>query len=562
MNPLHSTIRNVRRFHAIVTTLAGFGFASFLQDTGIERLLERGAELLGRPPRVGPQITAPERMRLAMQELGPTFIKAGQILSTRRDLIPEEWTVEFAKLQDDVPAAPYDRIRAALEEELGDRLHELIEHIEEKPLAAASMAQVHRAKLKDGRQIVLKILRPGIEDIVEADLEILGFLASRVEARFRNLGVKPVELVQEFSREIRKELDFEHEGRSTDRLRRAFLENEGVTFPEVFWEVSTHRILALEEIHGLPVSHYEPGALTKEEAHRAVTAGANAVLRQCLEIGFFHADPHPGNIFVLPGGRVAFIDCGMTGTIDPASRFQLARVVHGAATGAVDEVMSAAMALAEVDRGEVDMRQLRRDVQDIVEQFHDVPLERFNLTAVLDEFFATLRRHRVTVRGDLVLLIKALGSIEGVGRTLDPEFDMIACARPYIERLILEHTSPFAIARRMKDASIEYARLLETLPDEISDLFNRLRRNRLTMNLEHKGLGHVTATIEHASRNIALALIIASLVVGSAILILSESGSDRRIWTIVATVGLVLACFIGIAMVLGGRRYSRRDQAN
>ncbi|MCA9284299.1 MAG: phosphotransferase [Phycisphaerales bacterium] len=560
MNPIHSTIRNVKRFHAIVTTLAGFGFASFLQDTGIERLLDRGAELLGRPSRETQHLSAAHRMRLAMEELGPTFIKAGQILSTRRDLVPEEWTKEFSKLQDKVPPQPFEEIQERLREELGGALTEIVAEVDPTPMAAASMAQVHRARLKDGREVVLKVLRPGIEETVEADLEILRFLANRVEARFRNLGVKPVELVNEFAREINKELDLEHEGRATDRLRRSFEEDPGVVFPEVFWELSSHRVLALEEIHGLPVSRIKPGDISPEDAKRAVQSGANAVLRQCLEIGFFHADPHPGNLFVLPGGRIAFIDCGMTGTIDPAGRLQLARVVHGAATGNVDEVMSAAIALADVDPETIDQRLLRRDIQDIVEQFHNVPLERFNLTAVLDQFFATLRRHHVTVPGDLVMLIKSLGSIEGVGRTLDPEFDMISCARPFIERLILEHSSPLAIARRMKDATAAYAHLLESLPEELSDLFSRLRRNRLTMNLELRGLARVTTAIEHASRNIAYALVIAALVVGSSILILSDKGSDRWLWTTVGTVGFILAGLIGSVMLAANRAYSRRNE--
>ena len=558
-SPIHSALRNARRYQHVLRVLVRHGFGSFVQETGLDRLVERGFQLFGGEPTVTHHLSTPQRVRLAMEELGPTFIKLGQILSTRRDLIPDEWAEEFTRLQDSVPTVEFAAIRVRLVEELGEeRLAELFSSIEENALAGASMAQVHAAVLADGARVVLKILRPGIEDVVDADMEALRFIASHVEDRFTNLGVSPVAVVEEFARQLRRELDLTHEGRSTDRLRAAFKDDPGVAFPEVHWPASSRRVLTLERIDGRTLSRTPVDSIPDADRKAAVDHGAKAVLRQCLEIGFFHADPHPGNLFVRPGGQIVFIDMGMTGQIEPATRRLIAQLVHGAAVGNVEQVARAALAIGDVDPDRVDERALRQDVQEIVGMFQDVPLERFNLAALLESFFGALRRHHVRCPADLALLVKALGSLEGVGKLLDPAFDMVAYARPYIERILLEQSSPLNIARRMRDAAAGYASLVESLPGEVSDLMTRLRRNRLTMNLEHRGLAHVTSVIEHASRNVALALVIAALVVASAILIHAGEGAHGVTWRIAGTLGLILAGLIGLVMMRANARYTKR----
>lgn len=559
--PFQNTFRNVRRYQQVLRVLVRYGFAGFVQETGLDRLLDRGFRLFGgeTAPRAASMPTA-ERVRRALEELGPTFIKLGQILSTRRDLIPDDWAKEFSHLQDSVPADDWTLIRVRLEEEFGDELATLFTDISEKPLAAASMAQVHVAHRPDGREVVLKILRPGLHDIVESDMEALRFIAHHIEGHFKNLGVSPVEVVDEFARQLKRELDLTHEGRSTDRLRAAFAADPGVGFPEVHWDATTHSVLTLERIAGIPLSRADLTALTPEERRLAVDHGAKAVLRQCLELGFFHADPHPGNLFLLPGGKIVFIDMGMTGRIEPQTRKTIARLVHGTATGDVEEVARAALAIGDVDPETVDERALRQDVQEIVGFFHDIPLERFDLSELLEMFFSALRRHHVKVPADLALLIKALGSIEGVGKMIDPSFDMVSYVRPYIEKIMLEAASPLAIARRMRDSALAYAELAESLPQEIADLMTRLRRNRLTVNLEHRGLHDITSVIEHASRNIAFALTVAALVVGSSIIVLASRISGGALgWQIAGISGLVLAGLIALLFIHENRRFRRRE---
>jgi ubiquinone biosynthesis protein len=551
--PLNRTLRNVKRYQHILSVLVRYGFADIVQETGLDRLIEKGFSLFSSRPADVTHISRAERVRRAMEELGPTFIKLGQVLSTRRDLVSEEWTNEFARLQDECPQVPYEAIRTRLEEEFPGRVDTVFTSIESKPLAAASMAQVHRATLPGGEEVVIKVLRPGIQDIIDSDMEALRFIAGIVEDHFKNLGFSPTAVVDEFAKQLHKEVDLTHEGRSTDRLRDLFRESDGVCFPMVHWKASTRHVLTLEEIHGVPLSKFRERNLSIEDRRAAVANGANAVLKQCIEIGFFHADPHPGNLFVLPGGKVCFIDCGMTGQIDARTRNQIADLVMGVVNADNEAVMHAAVGLGDVDLDQIDERILRLDVQEIISNFINVPLERINLGEVLNLFFDTLRKHHVRCPADLVYLIKALTSIEGAARMVDPEFDMVAYARPYIERLIRDRYSPANIAARMKDSFRAYSLLAETLPLELKDLLARLRRNRLTVNLEHKGLGRITESLEHASRNVAYSLIVSALVVASAILVLAGRNDDRFIRTL-GLIGFIGSAALAAMLLLSNYR--------
>ncbi len=237
-----------------------------------------------------------------LEDLGPTFVKLGQVMSTRPDLVPEDWVEEFKKLQNNVPGVDYAHIQKMLEEEFPGRVKKLFRSIRKKPLAAGSMAQVHRASLRDGTRIVLKVLRPGIREITTIDMEILHSLAELVEAHFMNLGYSPTEVVSEFAKELKREVDLMHEGRSTERLGSFFENDPGIVFPKVYWEATTQSVLAMDEINGLVLANVTPDQLSAEERRKLVENGARAVFLQCLDYGFFHADPHPGTSSRSPRG--------------------------------------------------------------------------------------------------------------------------------------------------------------------------------------------------------------------------------------------------------------------
>jgi ubiquinone biosynthesis protein len=555
-SPIHRHIRHAQRYFQILEVLARHGMADVIHELRLDSLLERGKALVtgGAPPEVL-GLTRAERLRRVMEELGPTFVKLGQVLSTRPDLIPPEWAEEFKKLQDDVPAVPYEQIRALLDQEFEDGVGTVFSTISKKPLAAASIAQVHRARLRGGPRIVIKVLRPGIREVTATDMEILRTLAEFAESHFSNLGYSPTEVVSVFADELAREVDLAHEGRATDRLRAFFDDDDQIVFPKVYWEATTRNVLALEEIRGTLLSRLKPDDLPPEERRRLVENGARAVLRQTLEFGYFHADPHPGNLIALPEGRIAFIDCGMTGQLDARTTRQLANLVSGVATGDADSVIGVIADFGDVGPEKIEDRAFRADVHALVSHFDGAKLEHLDIGALLREFFDKLRAHSIRCPADLVLLIKALTTMESVGRDLDPTFEMVGFARPHLERLVSRRYSLSAIRDRFRKSMMRYAELAEDLPGELRMVLDQVRRNRVAVHLEHRGLERLTGTIEHASRNIAFALIIAAMLVGSAILVHASRSPGLAGLNAIGIAGLVVAAVLMIVMVLTNRRF-------
>jgi ubiquinone biosynthesis protein len=551
-------IRNIRRWNQILRVLARHGFTSVLKEIGLGDMLGRlldsvslwkeEAELIRMPTAV--------RLRHAMEELGPTFIKLGQVLSTRRDLVHDDWSKEFEKLQSDCPRVPFDEIRAVLDRNLGPEVDELFREIDPEPIGAASMAQAHKAITRDGRTVVLKVLRPGIRDTIEGDMEALRFLARLAEEHLPNLGVDPVATVEEFARELDRETDLEHEARSTDRLALMFADDPKVSFPKIDWKATTRDVLCENLIHGRLLVDLDPEELSPEIRREVVTNGARAVFHQTLEAGFFHADPHPGNIFVHDDGSITFIDCGMTGFVDEATRMRLAEIVYGVVKNDPDMVMRAALLVADVDQDTVDLKAARGDVQQLVARFVGVPLERIDLADVLDDFFQTLRRHDLRCPADIVLLIKALGTIEGVATKLDPGFDIVEFTQPYIERLLKSRFSPRAVARRVREAALELVHLGEVLPTEIATFLRRARRNRLRVQLDVVAIEDLVVGVEDASERLSYAVLIASLVMASSILVLSSKG-EGLVWHL-GVAGFIASATLAFGLIVNGWRRRRR----
>ncbi|MEM1210428.1 MAG: AarF/UbiB family protein, partial [Planctomycetota bacterium] len=343
------TFRNAARAQHIISVAVRFGFGDVLNKTGINRLFGEGLKLVGARSADAETQALPQsvRVRKALESLGPTFIKIGQVLSTRPDLIPEDWAREFTKLQDDVPPADPKEVEAAINKEFPQGLEQAFATFDHEPLAAGSIAQVHPATLHDGSEVVVKVLRPGIRQTVEADMQILEGLAEFVEEHFTDLGYSPTEVVAAFSNELKREIDLSHEARAAERLRRAFADNPHVDFPKVFHHLSSESVVTMRRVKGTPLSRLKPGDRPLEEIEAIVRHGTDAVFRQTLEIGFFHADPHPGNLFASDDGQatVTFIDCGMTGHVEPATQEALAELVQGVIEGDIDRVIDVVTAL-------------------------------------------------------------------------------------------------------------------------------------------------------------------------------------------------------------------------
>lgn len=556
-------LRNLGRYRQILSVLIKYGFADFVRHTGLSAVVSRSLGILGNRGRSEAdfiQQSRETRLRLAIEELGPTFIKLGQVLSTRRDLVPDEVAEEFEKLQSGCPVVPFEEIKKQLDREFAGRVGEIFQSIEEKPIAAASMAQAHRAILADGQKVVLKILRPGIEDILSADMEILQFIAGVVEDYFENVGFDPVAVAEEFARELKREVDLMQEGRSTDNLRAAFSDDPSIDFPKVYWEATTKKVLCLQEIEAELLANVAPETFSPEIREKIVENGSRAVFRMTLEMGFFHADPHPGNIFARPDGGIIFIDCGMVGHVDHETRLHIAELVYGVTRNDADEVMNCALALAEMDPDKIDIRRARSDVQQMVDQFIGVEMDRIDLGQVLDDFFQTLRRYGLQCPPDVVLLIKAMSTIEGVGARLDPNFDMVTFAHPYIAKLLKDRYSPKAIVRRIKVASESYLRAAEKLPTDISAIMRKIRRNEVKFDFELRRMEELIETVETATDNVAHSLLISAIVIASAILVHSAPSEQISVLGTLGVIGFVTASLMGFSLMFKSWRHRRASR--
>jgi ubiquinone biosynthesis protein len=542
---LKRTIRNTRRFGEIIKVLSKFGFRQLVQDTGLHRLLGNSKEELDALSGNGNEsLPRPVRVRMVLEELGPTFVKLGQILSTRPDLIPPEWASEFKKLQDNCQQVPFAEIYQVLALEFPGRLDLIFSSIEETPLAAASIAQVHRAIMLDGSQVVLKVLRPGARELIEEDMALVESLAQLLQQYFSDLGYSPTAVAKEFSRELLKELNLVLEGQSTDRLRRYFEGDNNISFPKVYWTATTRNVLTMQEIEGRLLSTVLPEELSAADRRAIVANGTDAVFKQCLRFGFFHADPHPGNIFLLPGNRLCFVDCGMTGQLDRKTTEQLINLVAGVVKGDIDRLCRVVVELTEVDPMVTDSRDFRLELRHLTEHFRNTELQHLNITGLLSDFFGMLQRYRIQCPGDLMLLTKALTTIEGVAAYFDPTFDVLAHVEPQIQEIVIKRHSMGAIRKRIYKTLASSFEILEDLPSDLQRFLDHARHSRFTLNLELKRIEHLSEQLDTSSRLMGIAMIIAALIVASSILILADRMSRQP--GFIGTLGILGLILAGI----------------
>ena len=546
-----------KRGGELAILLTRFGFGELVVKSGLARLLPKGLS----PDPAHHHKPAPVRLRLLVEELGPTFIKAGQVLSTRPDLVPPDFIRELKKLQANVPPAPWQpenpddkpdprkHVHALLQQQLGDRLETDFREIDPAPLAAASMAQVHAARLSDGTAVVLKILRPNIDAILAADLQLMHWLVNIAGGQLRHLGFDAAAVIGEFDRQLARETDLRIEMDSTRRLAEDFADQPAIHFPSVHPALTTRRVLTLQRIEGQTLlADLDPATLSREQRHALVAHAADAVFRQCLAHGFFHADPHPGNLFVDPHtASITFIDCGMTGSIDPASAEQLAQITHGAIEGELERVVRTAVRLADADPAVTDDRAFRGDVWQFIDHFRGGDLESLRMGKLLNEFFEVLRKHHLRCPADIVYLIKALTTIEGVAQDLAPDFDLVGHVRPYVSRLVRRRFGLAALRRRLRHNAAAYADLLDTLPHQFTDLLRMVRQNRTTLQLEHHNLNGLLDELDRASKSIAWALVIAAIIMGAAIIVLADRlNGDASYLSVFALLGFCIAVAFGL----------------
>lgn len=505
--------------HGLGDLVRRLGWADRLARAGHVLRLDHAADLARLDP--------PVQVRLALEELGPTFVKLGQILAGRADLFGPEWIAEFEKLHSQAPQVDPALVRAQLTEDLGAPPEEVFARFDTEPLAAASIAQVHAAALHDGTEVIVKVRRPGIGPVIEADLRLLERLAALAEDEWPDLRpYQPVGLVRQFGRSLRRELDLSSECRNAERIAGNFAGHPEVVVPRVYWDWTRERVNVQARIVGIP--GHDLAQVDAAGLDRTLLAqrGARAVLKMIIDDGFFHADPHPGNVFYLPGNHLAFIDFGMVGRLGDARRDQLLSLMLGLVQrdpAAVTEVLMAWT--QDTSTGPLpDLEALQQDVVAFVDQYRGTALAKLSLGGMLNDVTAILRDYRLALPADLALLIKTFITLEGLGRTLAPEFHMATEAEPLLEAALRARFAPKTLARRGWATALHAAHLLGGLPREITRLMRLTKRTGVQVHVEVRHLEQVADQLDRAVSRLTVAMVVAALIIGSSIVMTVQGG--------------------------------------
>ena len=552
------TYRHLNRYRQILSIFFRYGFGDLVDLLKIDQYIEVGLQLISkkRRPRLE-KLTRARKIRLAMEELGPTFIKLGQVLSTRPDLVPVEFIRELSKLQDKVPASPYEDIRKIVIAELGAPPEDNFARFDRIPFASASIGQVHRAELFEGDSVAVKIQRPGIQKIIEVDLEIMLHIATLMERHVEEMALhRPVTIVEEFAKTLEREIDYNYEATSMERTARQFLDNPSVYIPAVYRDTTTSRVLTMELVEGIKVSEIDRLGKAGLDPRLITDRGADVLLTQIFQHGFFHADPHPGNIFVLPGNVICLVDFGIMGTVSLQVREDFVELIDAVIHQHESRATQVLLKLT-VREAEPDLRTLEKDVAEFMGQHLYKPLKDIKLGKLLQELLDIATHHRLGIPPDLFLMMKALATVEGVALMLDPGFDMVAKAAPFIERVKMARFHPKRLAGDIVELAVEMLGLMRQLPRDMLEISRLIKHQKLSLNMEFKGLDAMLSAHDQISNRIAFSIIIAGLIIGSSIIVISEIPPLFYGISLIGIIVFLTAAFMGIWLLIAILRSGR-----
>jgi ubiquinone biosynthesis protein len=544
---VYKTYKRLGRYRQVAFILAKYGFDDIVERIGPDIISRR---LLRRRGRKRAKQPTAERLRLALTELGPTFVKFGQLMSTRPDIIPEDYIREFELLQDRVEPFPLGDVKAIFRNELGGEPESLFMRFEDVPIASGSIAQVHRAALADGSSVAVKVQRPGIRSVIETDLSILHEMAELFERHIPEIRwYKPGALVDQFASTIRRELDFIAEGHAAERFRVNFEGIDSFYIPAVYWKFTTEKILTIDYIDGVKISHREELERRGYDTKVIARNGARAVLKEVFEDRFFHGDPHPGNFFVLQNNVIAAVDFGIVGRLDEETAEHLSTLLYAVVNKDADRAVHAFRLLGVLE-DDTDVPLLKYDLLEYIDRYHGLPLDKLDAEQVVGELLGVLRRHRIILPVNLAAMGRMLLVSAGVGRSLDPDFDMVAEAKPFIESFMLKRFDPRRQVREIMKAFDRFRMTVKTLPDDVEEIVQKLKKGKMLVQLHHEGLNKFILEMDRSSNRLAFGLIVASLIVGSSLVMQIERGPMLFGFSIFGILGYLAAGVLGMWLVI------------
>ena len=555
---INRNLPHINRYKEIIAILAKHGFDDFITKSNLDKYLGAGKKIIFPKKHTSSvHLSRYKRIRIVLEELGPAFIKLGQVMSNRPDLVPGELVVELEKLQSSVPPFDAKEARKLIEQELKKPISDLFYKFYDEPVASASIAQVHKAVLTNGDTVAIKIQRPDIEQVIKIDLEIMHHIAMLAErhiptAELLNLS----SIVKEFERTIKKELDFSYEASHIERFIEDFRYDKTVHIPRVYKQYSTKKILTMEFIDGIKIT--DISAILKSGSNPKILAdrGANAILKQIFEHGFFHADPHPGNIFALKNNVICFLDFGMVGTLLPKHKEYLSQMIIGIITKDTKKITHSILQLSQNKHIE-NIESLEYRIFELLENFLSVPLRDINTGEVLNDLLKIIIDYKLKMPPNIYLLLKALINIEGVGRKLNPNFNIMKHLKPKVHKILKMQFTPKKISKDMLLSAADVFFLLRDLPMDIKTLTEQIKQGHIKIEFEHRGLENMLSKHDQISNRISFAIVLAALIIGSSLIVLS---GIPPIWNgipIIGILGFLAAGIMGFWLLISILRHGK-----
>ncbi|QYE97643.1 ABC1 kinase family protein [Paraclostridium sordellii] len=539
--------RHLKRYKEIVQILMKYGFSIVVEKLNIEGVAYKIP--ITNPPAEIKNMSTGERLRKACEELGPTYVKLGQILSTRKDLLDQNIIDELAKLRDDVEVFDTDIAINMIEEELNSKLENIFLKFNKEPIAAASLGQVYEATLKSGETVIVKVQRPNVENTIKSDVEILKTIAGAVKDFNKDLNVDIQGIIEDFETQLLRELDYNFEAINGLKFQNIFANTQEVYIPKVYMEYTTKKVLVLEKIVGVKLSDIEKMKELGWDTEKISEIGINSIFKQIFEYGFFHADPHPGNIFVINESCIAYIDFGMIGIIDKKTLNILNSITLAAVDRNIDRIIYLMMELDLISY-DTNLNGLRQDLLYLMHYYYDVPIDKLNLGDILNEVFRFCRTYKIAMPPQLVLLVKSLITLEGTARELNPNFSITIAGKSFMRYYYLNRFNPQNLVKESKQSAQEAIADMKVIPKQLKGILRNIERNNIKIHIEDVKFAKLEKTITDLATKLSLSLVLAALLVGSSLIIASPNVNSSLWVKILAFSGFIVSFLVGILLVI------------